>query len=187
MLTQQRAKKERLAPVFVFIVLIIIAAAAFGGWYWWKGQQATAQQPTPLAKKPVTAKPPVTQTTEVNAGAAAAVIPPPQPNVAPALSRREPAGEPVLRPKPVLGPKPVLRPKFTIQVELVCQQASLKKAVDIGGANVWSVPITYRGQQCYRVFWGQYDTRQMAESTIAQIPAALRGSKPVVVAAPPQP
>jgi len=167
--TRTQPKKDRHAPVFAIIVLLIVAAAAFGGWYWWKGQG-------PEQKKPVVVKPPVTQTTAVNAGAPAAVIPPPTPvpapapNVAPALSRREPAGEPV--------------PRFTIQIELVCQESSLKKAMDIGGANVWSVPINYRGQQCHRVFWGHYGDRAGAEAATMQVPAGLRGSKPVVVTIP---
>jgi septal ring-binding cell division protein DamX len=54
----------------------------------------------------------------------------------------------------------------------------------MGGNKVWSAPITYRGQQCYRVFWGRYATREAAEGAIGQIPAALRGSKPVVVSIP---
>ena len=91
-------------------------------------------------------------------------------NVAPALSRREPAREPA--------------PRFTIQIELVCQQSSLQKASEIGGPNVWSAPISFKGKQCYRVFWGHYSTRAEAEAGTSQVPSALRASKPVVVAIP---
>ena len=167
--TRTQPKKERHAPIFAIIVLLILAAAAFGGWYWWKGQ-------APEQKKPVVVKPPVTQTTEVNTGAPAAVIPPPQPSV----GAGPPAGTvPAREPAPTQSSA-----KFTIQIELVCQESSLKKAMDIGGANVWSVPINYRGQQCHRVFWGHYGDRAEAEAATTQVPAGLRGSKPVVVTIP---
>ena len=74
--------------------------------------------------------------------------------------------------------------KFTLQFELVCQSVSLAKAIEAGGDNVWFVPITYRGQQCYRVFWGHYDTRDAAEAEASRIPASLHGGKPVVVTVP---
>jgi septal ring-binding cell division protein DamX len=168
--TRAPAEKQRHAPVFAFIVLLIIAAAGVAGWWWWKGQQVQPQRaPKPVARPIIKPTPPPPTTTTF---ASAVPAPQPTPNVAPALSRREPAGE------------PVQHPKFTIQIELVCQDASLRKATQIGGANVWSVPISYRGQRCHRVFWGRYDTREMAEAATTQIPAALRGSKPVVVAIP---
>jgi cytoskeletal protein RodZ len=73
---------------------------------------------------------------------------------------------------------------FTVQFELVCQASSLQKAIAGGGASVWFVPTTYRGQSCYRVFWGHYDTRESAISAMGKIPEALRGSTPVVVSVP---
>src|SRR6185369_5953383 len=48
---------------------------------------------------------------------------------------------------------------YTVQFELVCQESSLGKAIEAGGQKVWFVPITYRGQACYRVFFGRYKTR----------------------------
>jgi septal ring-binding cell division protein DamX len=72
-----------------------------------------------------------------------------------------------------------------VQFELVCQQSSLAKATKAGGSNVWYAPTTYRGQSCYRVFWGRFETRDAADAAIARIPAELRsGSKPVVVSIP---
>lgn len=76
------------------------------------------------------------------------------------------------------------RGNFTVQFELVCQAGSLSKAVEAGGSNVWFVPTTYRGQSCYRVFWGHYDTSDAARAGAQQIPASLRGSAPVVVSVP---
>ena len=73
---------------------------------------------------------------------------------------------------------------YTVQFELVCQTSSVQKAMAAGGASVWFVPTTYRNQSCYRVFWGRYDTREQAMAAVEKIPAALRGSSPVVVSVP---
>jgi septal ring-binding cell division protein DamX len=73
---------------------------------------------------------------------------------------------------------------YTVQFELVCQTPSLAKAIAAGGSNVWFVPVSYRGQSCYRVFWGHFDSRDAAIAAAARIPGALRGSNPVVVSVP---
>jgi septal ring-binding cell division protein DamX len=73
---------------------------------------------------------------------------------------------------------------FTVQFELVCQPASLTRAVREGGANVWFVPISYRGQGCYRVFWGHYASQEEAKRATAELPAALGASAPAVVHVP---
>ena len=73
---------------------------------------------------------------------------------------------------------------YTVQFELVCQTASLAKAVAEGGSKVWFVAITYRGQSCYRVFWGHFNTREAAALAVANIPRELRGPAPSVVRVP---
>jgi hypothetical protein len=70
---------------------------------------------------------------------------------------------------------------FTVQFELVCRDASVEKAMSVGGAKIWFLPISYRGEQCYRVFWGRYANRADAERAVSDIPASLRGGKPSVV------
>lgn len=71
---------------------------------------------------------------------------------------------------------------WSVQFELVCQTYSVKKALDAGGKNVWFVPIGYRGQPCYRVFWGRFGSREEAQRSVARIPSPLRSaSAPVVV------
>jgi septal ring-binding cell division protein DamX len=70
---------------------------------------------------------------------------------------------------------------FTVQFELVCKDASVQKAIDVGGSKIWFLPITYRGEQCYRVFWGRYSNRSDAERGASEIPASLRGGKPSVI------
>ena len=73
---------------------------------------------------------------------------------------------------------------YTVQFELVCQSGSLAKAIDEGGSKVWFVPITYRGQSCYRVFWGRFNSRESAALAVGGIPRALRGPAPSVVRVP---
>jgi cytoskeletal protein RodZ len=72
---------------------------------------------------------------------------------------------------------------YTIQFELVCQTASLTRAVQEGGSNVWFVPTTYKGQSCYRVFWGHYTSKAEAQKGKAELPKSL-GASGVVVAVP---
>ena len=74
---------------------------------------------------------------------------------------------------------------YTVQFELVCQTSSVTKAIQAGGSNVWFVPISYKGQGCYRVFWGHYATKAEAQKGLEEIPAGLRAeSKPSVVSVP---
>jgi len=70
---------------------------------------------------------------------------------------------------------------FTVQFELVCEAASITRALREGGTNVWFLPINYRNRSCYRVFWGRYPTQQAAQAATAAIPASLREAAPVVV------
>lgn len=70
---------------------------------------------------------------------------------------------------------------FTLQFELVCEPASITRALREGGNNVWFLPINYRNRSCYRVFWGRYPTQESAQSAIAGIPQTLREAAPVVV------
>jgi hypothetical protein len=73
---------------------------------------------------------------------------------------------------------------YTVQFELVCETASITKAMEAGRSSVWWVPISYHGKPCYRVFWGRFATRDEALQAAREIPAALRGSSPVVVKIP---
>jgi len=70
---------------------------------------------------------------------------------------------------------------FTVQFELVCEPASITRALREGGTNVWFTAISYRNRSCYRVFWGRYPTQQAAQNAISSIPQSLREATPVVV------
>jgi septal ring-binding cell division protein DamX len=71
----------------------------------------------------------------------------------------------------------------TIQFELVCETASVTRAINEGGAKVWFVRTSYRSRPCYRVFWGRFDSSAEANAASKELPASL-GSSPVVVKIP---
>lgn len=73
--------------------------------------------------------------------------------------------------------------KYTVQFELVCETASITRAIGEAGSKVWFVPTTYHGRPCYRVFWGRYDSSAEASLASKQLPAGL-GATPVVVKIP---
>jgi septal ring-binding cell division protein DamX len=72
---------------------------------------------------------------------------------------------------------------YTVQFELVCETASITRALAEAGDKVWFVSTNYRGRPCYRVFWGRFATSAEANAATKQLPAAL-GATPVVVKIP---
>ncbi|HEV7571582.1 MAG TPA: DUF4388 domain-containing protein [Thermoanaerobaculia bacterium] len=72
---------------------------------------------------------------------------------------------------------------YTLQFELVCETASVTRAINEGGGKVWFVRTSYRSRPCYRVFWGRFDSSADARAASAELPASL-GSAPVVVKIP---
>lgn len=71
----------------------------------------------------------------------------------------------------------------TLQFELVCETASVTRALSEGGGKVWFVRTSYRNRPCYRVFWGRFDSSADANAASKELPASL-GSAPVVVKIP---
>jgi septal ring-binding cell division protein DamX len=70
--------------------------------------------------------------------------------------------------------------EYAVQFELVCETASLTKAL-AAGDKVWFTPLTYKGRHCYRVYWGHYATAAEASRAVGEIPASLRESTPSVL------
>ena len=156
------------------------------------GTTGTVPAP-PMQAAVTTTTPPTTQTV-------APKPPAPAPAQPPATTRveRSPSGGATITNAAAAGSEP-LRSKYdalahqmaadpvgayTVQFELVCETASITKAMEAGRSSVWWVPMSYRGRPCYRVFWGRFATREEAVKAAAEIPAALHGSAPVVVKIP---
>lgn len=72
----------------------------------------------------------------------------------------------------------------TVQFEIVCETASVTRALSEGGSNVWFTSMSYRGKPCYRVFWGRYDSAAAANAAVAQLPQSLRAGGAAVVKIP---
>jgi hypothetical protein len=72
---------------------------------------------------------------------------------------------------------------YTVQFELVCETASITRALSEAGAKAWFVPIRYRGRPCYRVFWGRFDSSAEAITASKSMPSGL-SKAPVVVKIP---
>jgi septal ring-binding cell division protein DamX len=66
------------------------------------------------------------------------------------------------------------RGNFTVQIQILCDPGNVGAAMRAGGNSVWFVPQTIGGRSCYRLFWGNFQTREEAQRAMAQIPAALR-------------
>jgi len=76
------------------------------------------------------------------------------------------------------------RTRYTIQLELVCELASLDEAwrYDRRGA-MWLLTASHRGRECFRVFWGRYATLDEARAAKSGIPRFFftPTNEPVVV------
>lgn len=177
--------------LLLLALLLVIGLGAWGGWVWWRGRAeepaSPPVRPTPRAATNAPAEPPPVQTQP------AAPIPTATPVVETAPAATATARELVRRPAVDSDPararyqemaeafaRDGRRVPYAVQFELVCQTESVTRALAAGSA-VWFVPVRYRGDACFRVFWGRYDTRDAAERGKDEIPPALRGSGPVVV------
>lgn len=75
--------------------------------------------------------------------------------------------------------------RYAIQLELVCEVASLQEAWrhDRGKA-MWLLPVVHDGRDCFRVFWGRYPSIESARKAKAGIPSYFTTARnhPAVVA-----
>ncbi len=148
------------------------------------GTVASQPAKTPALPKTTSAAPPATRLERSSTGAA--TITNNAPGSAPAARPAAPANDALRAKYDAMAQQAAADPvgAYTVQFELVCETASITKAMEGGRSAVWWLPISYRGRPCYRVFWGRFATRQEAAKAAAEIPPALHGSTPVVVKIP---
>jgi hypothetical protein len=75
---------------------------------------------------------------------------------------------------------------FTIQLLVACSNETVDKAVQAaGGAELFIVPVSYRGRDCLRLCWGLYDDERRASSALRSMPDYFvkGGARPRVVPA----
>ena len=63
---------------------------------------------------------------------------------------------------------------YTVQIQILCDTGNLQGVLKSGGSDVWFVPQPIGARSCYRVLWGKYDSREEAQTALANIPAGLR-------------
>ena len=61
---------------------------------------------------------------------------------------------------------------YTIQLEIACQEKTVKEAVSMtgGSKDLAIIPLDYKGQACYRVLYGVYASEATAQSARAKLP-----------------
>ena len=144
------------------------------------GTVASQPAKTPTRPAPATQVAPTTRLERSSSGAATIT------NAAPGATTPVPTNDPLRAKYDALAHQAAADPvgTYTVQFELVCETASITKAMNAGRSAVWWLPVTYHGRPCYRVFWGRFATREEAVKAAAEIPPALHGSTPVVVKIP---
>lgn len=74
------------------------------------------------------------------------------------------------------------RTKFALQIEVVCQDASIRRAESEGGPKIWYIPTRVGDRACYRVLFGSYATREEAARGAGEVPRSLKDGVPAAVA-----
>jgi len=125
---------------------------------------ASPRPPEPTAAPPARARK-ATPVAATGAPSAAAVAPAP-----PAAESREAWVRRAERDRTRLESD--RRTHYAIQLELVCEVASLTEAWrhDRGQA-MWLLPVSHEGRNCFRVFWGRYPTLEAAKKGKAAVPS----------------
>jgi septal ring-binding cell division protein DamX len=68
------------------------------------------------------------------------------------------------------------RSRYSVQLLTACSPENVQKAVSAGGSELFILPVSVKGQTCYRVCWGLFDGRSGAEAALAGLPAYFRQS-----------
>ncbi|HUP66363.1 MAG TPA: DUF4388 domain-containing protein [Thermoanaerobaculia bacterium] len=184
--------------LFLGLLAVVLLAGSFFGYRWWASTGALDPEAAPAITTPAEALPVPAPESEFGLEASQlAESDAPVEATATAETVTTPAEiAPAPEPDADVPPVDPLRERYfamareyaqenrtvayTLQFEIVCQTASVTKAI-AEGERVWFVPIQFRGEPCFRVFWGRYATREAAQAAAGEIPQSLRGTDPVVV------
>jgi hypothetical protein len=71
---------------------------------------------------------------------------------------------------------------YSIEIIVACSEETLKKMIEnVGASELYILPISLKGNDCYRVCWGHYDSEAGALRAVSSLPSYLRiGTKPRV-------
>lgn len=66
---------------------------------------------------------------------------------------------------------------YSIQVLAACSPDTIRKAAEnVGGDEIFILPVNLNGRSCYRVGWGVYDSKAAAEAGAVDLPPYFRQS-----------
>jgi len=74
----------------------------------------------------------------------------------------------------------------SVQLLVACSNETVQKAVDnVGSSELFIVPVSFKGRDCYRLCWGLYQGEARAASAVRSVPEYFRrgGASPRVVSA----
>jgi len=70
---------------------------------------------------------------------------------------------------------PGARSRFSLQVLVACAPENVQKAIAaVPRDELFIVPVSVKGKECYRVCWGEYESRPAAEAALRTLPAYFR-------------
>ena len=122
---------------------------------------ASARPPAPAPAPATAAKPPAPAPAAATGDGRALLAQGALPDAARAFARSVAAGS---------------RSRYTAQLLTACAAENVQKAVSAGGSELFILPVSVKGQACYRVCWGLFADRAAAETGLSGLPAYFRQS-----------
>jgi hypothetical protein len=210
---RRAAARRRLHPLVIGLVVALAAGGGLAAWFYLDplGRAGTKRAETPSRApgrpSPATPASPVTVTTASPAASPsheAAPSPGPTPP-SPSPVATPPTPPPTRSPVSAGGPdaRSLLergeltqaargfaaklrgsKGAFSIQILVACSSDTVVKAVqNVSSPELYILPVSFKGRDCYRVCWGIYDSQGRAESAISTVPSYFRqgGATPKVV------
>jgi hypothetical protein len=185
-------------PLLAVLGVVLAAAAGAGGWYFLRGS-APAAAPTATTLVERTPAPPQTvasaaPTAPPSAGATAAPAAAPTPATQPA-----PSGPLTLAQSRALmrqgqlaqsargfASNAKVAPAGTLSVQLLvaCAPETVQKAAsNVDSAELYILPVSYQGRECFRLCWGMYSSQAKAAAGLRALPPYFRagGASPKIM------
>ncbi|HPR63787.1 MAG TPA: hypothetical protein PK014_06155 [Thermoanaerobaculia bacterium] len=188
--TRRKKNKQRLVLYpLAGIVVVVIVAVLFVLFVDHKNKPKQ-EQPKPVIEEPK--QPPTVPVPEDTGGevktepeasagspekAPVSTPKPAKPSTPPAEIKATPAGTVHDRARAHLARvRGMADARFTIQLMIACVEDSIREAeaTDPENSHVWYVPYDFKGRDCFKVFWGTYNSQSQAESSRNTVPAIFR-------------
>jgi hypothetical protein len=174
------------------VVLLLVAAYILGAGKLLKktpaSEPAPAASPSPTAQEPTPL--PIIEA-PVQEGSPIPTLTAAEPAASPSVEVAEPSPAPAAGTDPVRSrydqmaleyARSIAPGTYTVQFGIFCRTDSITRALRDHAQSVWFVPVDFRGESCFRAYWGRYRSREEAAAAMDTLPGALReGATPAVV------